>query len=187
MKNWYIFYSSYHNLYQKLDRKIKEKMALAINEFVFENIEPDFEKDSEEYNIWNKIKRIILQTKEEDISIISKNYINNLKQIDEDLKNKILDWFLYKKENKEKCSRYSIKILIDKIIFNADKYGKEKIISLIDLSITNNYKSILWEKLEEVEPIPSVFRKKYVKDENISEEELKEIENLKEYLKSFKE
>lgn len=62
---------------------------------------------------------------------------------------KIADWVAYKQERKEGYKEQGLKSLLTQIQKNALKYGDAAVIDLIDLSMSNGWKGIIWDKLAE--------------------------------------
>jgi len=62
------------------------------------------------------------------------------------LKEKLKNWFVYKKEKGDGYTQTSAKILILTVIDKLSYFSQDEIISAIDLSISNNWKGIVWEK-----------------------------------------
>lgn len=62
---------------------------------------------------------------------------------------KITDWVAYKQERKEGYKEQGLKSLLTQIQKNALKYGDNAVIDLIDLSMSNGWKGIIWDKLTE--------------------------------------
>lgn len=62
---------------------------------------------------------------------------------------KIENWVAYKQERKEAYKEQGLKSLLTQIQKNALKYGDSAVIDLIDLSMSNGWKGIIWEKLSE--------------------------------------
>lgn len=65
-----------------------------------------------------------------------------------ELENQILIWLKYKtSEKKDSYKEIGFKALLIKIKQNSEKYGEQAIIDLINESISNNWKGIIWDKL----------------------------------------
>ena len=56
-------------------------------------------------------------------------------------------WLQYKSERKEYYTPTGLKSLINRIIKNIKQYGNEKVIDVIDQSISSGYMCITWDKL----------------------------------------
>lgn len=81
--------------------------------------------------------------------IVSNNYSNNLKS-------SLEEWLQYKKDIKNNYkSELSVNKLLTEIKNNIEKYGEEKIIELINESIANGWKGIIFEKLKQPFSKPS--------------------------------
>lgn len=74
------------------------------------------------------------------------------------LAQKIRNWVTYKQERKEGYKAQGLKSLLTQIQKNALKYGDSAVIDLIDLSMSNGWKGIIWDKL--AEPQRPVYAKK---------------------------
>lgn len=74
------------------------------------------------------------------------------------LSQKIRNWVKYKQERKEGYKEQGLKSLLTQIQKNALKYGDAAVIDLIDLSMSNGWKGIIWDKL--AEPQRPVYAKK---------------------------
>jgi len=57
-------------------------------------------------------------------------------------------WLKYKKEKKDSYTETGFKTLFGKMKKNIDEYGEQAVISLMDESMSNNWKGIIWSKLE---------------------------------------
>ena len=57
-------------------------------------------------------------------------------------------WLKYKKEKKDSYAETGFKTLLGKMKKNIDEYGEQAVISLMDESMSNNWKGIIWSKLE---------------------------------------
>ena len=57
-------------------------------------------------------------------------------------------WLKYKKEKKDSYTETGFKTLLGKMKKNIDEYGEQAVISLMDESMSNNWKGIIWSKLE---------------------------------------
>lgn len=65
------------------------------------------------------------------------------------IKEKMNDWFLYKKEqHKFMYKEISKKTLLKQVIQYCDKFSENDVIKLIDISIANGWKGIPWDILE---------------------------------------
>lgn len=59
------------------------------------------------------------------------------------------DWLLYKQERKEGYQATGLKSLLTQIENKVKKHGECAVISVITLSMSNGWKGILWEKIED--------------------------------------
>ena len=98
--------------------------------------------------------------------IISNNYTNNLKS-------SLEEWLKYKQDIKNNYkSETSVSKLLSQIKKNVDKYGEDRIIELIDESIANGWKGIIFDKLKE--PKSTVYKTKSEKLDDFVEQLAKE-------------
>lgn len=99
------------------------------------------------------------------------------------LRGKIEEWLKYKWERKEYYKETGFKSLLAKLEKATNQYGVENIINLIDECMANNYKGIIFEKLEKQSKnnkknsIPEWFGEK-LDEEQLTEKEKKEMDDL---------
>lgn len=98
------------------------------------------------------------------------------------LNNSIKEWLEYKQQRKEIYTEIGLKKLLTEIENNVDKFGAEKVIEIINLSMANNWKGIIFDKLKTDEKKPEWFDKK-IQNNNLTDDEKKEFDEL---LKEFK-
>lgn len=79
--------------------------------------------------------------------IISSFIFNNIKE-NNNIYNKIYEWLEYKEERKEKYTETGLKSLLTRIDKEIDIYGEQALINVIDESMANNYKGIIFDKLK---------------------------------------
>lgn len=79
--------------------------------------------------------------------IISNFKYNNI-YINNNIYNKIYEWLEYKEQRKEKYTEIGLKKLLTQIDNKIDEYGEQAVCSLIDECMANNYKGIIFEKLQ---------------------------------------
>lgn len=74
---------------------------------------------------------------------------NNYKYIKENnnIYNKIIEWLNYKQERKELYKEIGLKNLLKQIDGKIDNYGEEAVINLISECMANNYKGIIFDKI----------------------------------------
>lgn len=70
--------------------------------------------------------------------------------VSEVLSAKIREWIAYKNAKKETYVEQGMKSLLKKISVQAQEHGDFAVIDLIDLCMANNWKGIIWDKLETV-------------------------------------
>lgn len=64
------------------------------------------------------------------------------------LSDAVKDWIMYKKERREAYKPVGLRNLLAQIENEMNTYGKEAVISIIRLSISNGWRGIVWDKLE---------------------------------------
>lgn len=65
------------------------------------------------------------------------------------LANAVMDWLTYKNQRGDNYTPLSLKALLTRIENNANDNGEQAVINLIQLCIENNWKGIIWEKLQQ--------------------------------------
>ena len=65
------------------------------------------------------------------------------------LEKKVNEWLRYKKERRKSYQPTGLHRLLAQIQNECKKYGEQAVIDVIDMSISNNYEGILWEKIAE--------------------------------------
>jgi len=205
-------YFDYYNLIDTLPVKDKAILLIAINDYMFKDIEPNLTGHNQA--IFNTLKNQLNlskcnskrrtkkgterepkenqneteeEPKENKTSILYfKFYISNFKFINNNnlLINKIEEWLKYKQENNFKYKETGLKSLLKQIDSNCEKYGTNCIIELIDECMANGYKGIIFDKLKgkQKETKPEWMDKEF-KEEPASEEDIQQMEDL---LKEFK-
>ena len=110
--------------------------------------------------------------------IIKNNYSNDLKDI-------IISWLDYKLERKENYKEKGFKSLLTQIKNNVDKYSEVQVIEVINECMASNYAGIIFDKLKKQKPIQSQRQvikpdwfDKNLKNEDMSEEDKKELDNI---------
>lgn len=110
-------------------------------------------------------------------SVLSfKFYISNLEFLKDRglLRGKIEDWLDYKWERKEPYKETGLKSLMTRIEKYTEKFGEEKIVELIDECMANNYKGIIFEKLDKQSNTFSTQKSEKTESEK---EKIKRFEN----------
>ena len=208
--NSFTFYRDYFNLIDTMPIEDKRLLAVAILDFVFKDEIPSlnghnqaiFNTLSKQLNLSkcnskrstkikpeeNQIKTELKpnsKPKENKTSILSfKFYISNFKFINNNTKliNKLEEWFKYKSERKENYKETGLNTFLKRIDNYVEIYGDDVIIDLIDESMSNNWKGIIFDKLKNYPKVkePEWFDKKVEKQ--VCEESHKELEEiLREY------
>jgi hypothetical protein len=135
----------------------------------------------------NEIKQKTHQDVYVNVNVYVNKIINEYKNIKNNdlIKNKILDWLEYKKERKDKYTEKGLKSMLSRIDNLLNDYEEQEIIELIDNSIVNNWKGIIWDNLKtknKKTKEPSWFKNKTETEEMTKEEQ----EEMKKLLKDFK-
>lgn len=212
-------YDNYYYLLKVLPREKRKIMSLAIFEYMFDDIEPNFDDDEQLYGIWinlqmplntskNNIKngqkggrpkkpntkpndkpnakpKSEPKTKANNIScflflVSNFKYINNNNLLIE----KIKEWIKYKQEIKFEYTETGLNSLLKQIDNNCKIYGCDEMINLIDESIANGYKGIIFKNLQsrpKLTNVPEWFEKD-IESEKATAEEQQEMNKL---LKDF--
>lgn len=69
------------------------------------------------------------------------------------LKVKLSEWVEYKKSRREGYKPQGLKVLINQVEKQSAQSGESAVIELIDKSIANGYKGIIWDKIQSHKPI----------------------------------
>ena len=169
----FTFYRNYYEIIKYLSPKDRLILYDAISGYIFEDIEPNL--DGMLHGIWLNISRPLDKSKikskngqtsnQEEIKTKSKGVTNNISTFlflisnfilnnnySNNLKNILEEWIKYKQEKKDKYTEIGFKKLLAQIKSNVDKFGEEKIIALINECMANNWKGIIFEKLESNKP-----------------------------------
>lgn len=114
-------------------------------------------------------------------NIISLLVINNSFIKDRGLlRGKIEEWVKYKLERNEKYKETGFKSLLTQIENNVKKYGEQSVIEIINDSMANNYKGIIFEKLKKLpfeRKTPNWIGKE-IKEEYLTDEEVGLLDKL---------
>lgn len=210
--NSFTFYRDYFNLIDTLPIKDKKDLAVAILDYVFKDTEPKLtghnqaifntlchqlnvsknKSKSAKKNISNENQlEIKLKSNENQMKIKKDNktsilylYISNFNNINNNikLKNKIEEWIKYKKENNFTYKETGLKVLLKQIDTICEEYGADNVIRLINESITNGYKGIIFDKLKKSKKVPNWYEKE-IETNEISEQDQQQIDKL---LEAFK-
>lgn len=70
----------------------------------------------------------------------------------ESLVDKLKEWFVYKMERKEPYKEAGMKALLSRVNHNCYLFGKEAIMELIDDSMANGWKGIIFDRLKDKQP-----------------------------------
>lgn len=194
----YVTYDNYYGLIKLLNKENQKEIALAMMQYMFEDIEPNYDEESDLYAVWNSISLGLKTSKKQSLNVQKRYEETEKEETNEDtkqptkkdtkkdtksatkkgtnnisyflflisnynfniLKNKyteeniktlkdtIINWLEYKDERREEYKERGIKSLLKQIENNADKYGIDEMIKLIEECMASNYKGIIFEKLE---------------------------------------
>ncbi|MBQ9023832.1 MAG: hypothetical protein IJ105_01270 [Bacilli bacterium] len=182
--NSFTMYFDYFNLIDTLPLRDKATLLVAINDYMFKDIEPKLlghnqaifntlknqlnlsksnskrrtKKETETEPKENQ-KETETELQENKTSILSfKFYIYNFKFINNNdlLISKIEEWINYKKQRKDKpYTEIGLNTLLKIIDKAVEEHGTDKVIDLIEECIANNYQGIIFEKLKKGQPYPN--------------------------------
>ncbi len=170
--NQFTIYKNYYYLIKTLKREEQETLSLAIFEYMFENIEPQFEENTNLFYVWENIKMPLNTSKKQgengkNPKKIQKKSKKNPKRNQKEtnniflflisnnnyikdrglLRGKIEEWLDYKNQRHDPYTERGFKSLLTQIQNNCEKYGDDNVIKLIDECMASNYKGIIFEKL----------------------------------------
>lgn len=165
------FYRNYYELVKYLPNEDRLELYDAIFKYMFDNKEPtlnDLKK-----GIWINLKMPLDTSKNNSgrggrpkKEITKKKPIKNRIKTEKEtnnnflflisnlkdkglLREKIEEWLEYKKERKDKpYTEIGFKKLLTQIENNANKFGEQQVVNLIDECMGNNYQGIIFDKLK---------------------------------------
>lgn len=200
--NSFTFYKDYYYLIDTMPIEDKKELAVAILDYVFKDLEPNLNGHNQA--IFNTLSRQLdcsknksksarktnqIEVKQKSnqnqmeikkgnkTSVLSfKFYVSNLEFLKDRglLRGKIEDWLDYKWERKEPYKETGLKSLMTRIEKYTEKFGEEKIVELIDECMANNYKGIIFEKLDKQSNTFSTQKSEKTESEK---EKIKRFEN----------
>lgn len=200
--NSFTFYKDYYYLIDTMPIEDKKELAVAILDYVFKDLEPNLNGHNQA--IFNTLSRQLdcsknksksarktnqIEIKQKSnqnqteikkgnkTSVLSfKFYVSNLEFLKDRglLRGKIEDWLDYKWERKEPYKETGLKSLMTRIEKYTEKFGEEKIVELIDECMANNYKGIIFEKLDKQSNTFSTQKSEKTESEK---EKIKRFEN----------
>lgn len=206
----FMVYDNYYYLINVVEEDKQKELEHAMFKYMFEDIEPNFDKDKQLKGIWINLKMPLDTSKKQSINgskggrpksqkktqkeTQSKSqkkannistfifHISNFNNINNNnlLISKIEEWINYKKENKFEYTEIGLKTLLKQIDTNCEKHGFEEIINLIDESMANGYKGIIFKNLKDKPKKtnnPKWFNKQQ-EDVKATEEEIEEMNSL---------
>lgn len=103
------------------------------------DIEKDIDKEKE-------IDTPITPKKESQVDMA--NRLMDGTNISNELRDAVITWIEYKVQKKSKYVEKGMTSLITKIANYEQRYGTNKVCDLIDLSMSNNWQGIVWDKLD---------------------------------------
>lgn len=201
------FYRNYYELIKYLPDNDRLELYDAILNYIFDDKEPEFNDlkkgiwvnlkmplDTSKNNAGrggrpkkeNAEIKTVLKPKKNRIKTEKKTnnnflfLISNISYLKDKglLREKIEEWLEYKKERKDKpYTEIGFKKLLKQIENNANEYGEEPVIDLIDTCMSNNYQGIIFDKLKsqrrfkEEKPTPSWFGQEFKEEDELSEED----------------
>lgn len=68
------------------------------------------------------------------------------------LSDAVKDWINYKKERRETYKPVGLRNLLSQVEHQADEYGKQAVIDVIRLSMSNGWKGIIWDRISQTGP-----------------------------------
>ena len=68
------------------------------------------------------------------------------------LSDAVKDWINYKKERRETYKPVGLRNLLSQVEHQAEEHGKQAVMDVIRLSISNGWKGIIWDRIQKAEP-----------------------------------
>lgn len=109
--------------------------------------EEDKEKDKEKDKEIDKKKKSVKENNYTLFTRIRDDYI-----FDDDIADKITEWFAYKTARADTYTEPGMKVLLRKIENSCIQYGVQAVCDLIDESMANNWKGIIFDRLKTAAP-----------------------------------
>ena len=153
------------------------------------NVQQLYDENTPEIEI-EREKEIEKKKKKENITyfqtLVSQNDYKYIKE-NNNIYNTIIEWLEYKQQRKEKYAEKGLEKLLTQIENNIEKYDEEKMINVINESMANNWKGIIFEKLKKTQANQENINKPYWEEQKltISETTDQEQQELKELLNRF--
>ena len=119
----------------------------------------------------NKLNTKELNTNKSNTKRVKENTLTLFEQLKDDyalgdnLKEKIREWLQYKQERKEQYKETGLKSLLKQIQNKACTYGETAVCNLIDDCMANNWKGIIWDRLNQ----QNTYNKSKVDDKTAEE------------------
>ena len=68
------------------------------------------------------------------------------------LSDAVKDWINYKKERRETYKPVGLRNLLSQVEHQADEHGKQAVVDVIRLSMSNGWKGIIWDRIQKTGP-----------------------------------
>ena len=123
------------------------------------NVQQLYDKNTPEIEIEKELeieieKKREKKKKKENIAyfqtLVSQNNYKFIKE-NNNIYNTLLEWLEYKQERKELYKETGLKNLLTQIENSIEKYGEQKVCNIISQSMANNWKGIIFDKLQQDE------------------------------------
>jgi predicted phage replisome organizer len=115
------------------------------------------EKIREEKEEDKKENKSVRETQHTLFEKLRPNYL-----FDDEMADKMSEWFTYKTEMKQTYKERGMSTLLMQVEKYTKKYGNKAVCELIDDSMANGWKGIIWERLEKKQPAKQTGRKEIV-------------------------
>ena len=125
------------NKYQRLQKQLAESNAPCNTDVTPTEEDKDIDRDID------KEKKSVRETTHTLFERLLPDYI-----IPDDLAEKLTEWFKYKTERKEPYKEQGMKSLLRQIENNQINYGVQAVCNLIDESMANGWKGIIFDRLK---------------------------------------
>ena len=136
-----------YNRIAKQKSREKQKLLQDVNDMSMTSqschdtdIDKDIDKDKEE----DKEKKSVRETTHTIFKRLLPDY-----NLSDDLQSKAAEWIKYKTERKEPYKEQGLKTLLRQIENNYQMFGEQAVCDVIDLSMCNGWKGIIFDKLKQ--------------------------------------
>ena len=79
-------------------------------------------------------------------------------RFNEPVRSAVRDWLNYKKERKEAYKSTGLKSLLTEIENRVKRHGEQAVAEVIRLSMANNWRGIIWDRITETRPEKPKYR-----------------------------